>query len=26
VTGLVPPLVEEYIFKEGLYRPRRGGK
>ena len=26
VTGLVPPLVEEYIMKEGLYRPRRGGK
>ena len=26
VTGLVPPLVEEYIVKEGLYRPRRGGK
>jgi nicotinate-nucleotide adenylyltransferase len=26
VTGLVPPLVEEYILKEGLYRPRRGGK
>ena len=25
VTGLVPPLVEEYILKEGLYRPRRGG-
>jgi nicotinate-nucleotide adenylyltransferase len=23
VTGLVPPLVEEYILKEGLYRPRR---
>ena len=22
VTGLVPPLVEEYIRKEGLYRPR----
>ena len=22
VTGLVPPLVEEYILKEGLYRPR----
>ena len=26
VTGFVPPLVEEYILKEGLYRPRRGGK
>jgi nicotinate-nucleotide adenylyltransferase len=26
VTGLVPPLVEEYILKEGLYRPRHGGK
>ena len=26
VTGLVPPLVEEYILKEGLYRPRLGGK
>jgi nicotinate-nucleotide adenylyltransferase len=26
MTGLVPPLVEEYILKEGLYRPRRGGK
>jgi len=26
VRGLVPPLVEEYILKEGLYRPRRGGK
>ena len=26
VTGLVPPLVEEYILKEGLYRPRRGRK
>jgi nicotinate-nucleotide adenylyltransferase len=23
VTGLVPPLVEEYIVKEGLYAPRR---
>jgi len=23
VTGLVPPLVEEYIVKEGLYRSRR---
>jgi nicotinate-nucleotide adenylyltransferase len=23
VTGLVPPLVEEYILKEGLYRSRR---
>ncbi len=26
VTGLVPPLVEEYIRKEGLYRSRQGGK
>ena len=26
VTGLVPPLVDEYILKEGLYRPHRGGK
>ncbi len=26
VTGLVPPLVEEYIRKEGLYRSRKGGK
>ena len=26
VTGLVPRLVEEYILKEGLYLPRRGGK
>jgi nicotinate-nucleotide adenylyltransferase len=26
VTGLVPPLVEEYIRKEGLYRPRLRGK
>jgi nicotinate-nucleotide adenylyltransferase len=25
VTGLVPPLVEEYIVKEGLYRPGRPG-
>ena len=25
VTGLLPPLVEEYILKEGLYRPRRRG-
>jgi nicotinate-nucleotide adenylyltransferase len=25
VTGLVPPLVEQYIVKEGLYRSRRGG-
>jgi nicotinate-nucleotide adenylyltransferase len=24
VTSLVPRLVEEYILKEGLYRPRRG--
>jgi nicotinate-nucleotide adenylyltransferase len=23
VTGLVPPLVEQYIVKEGLYRPSR---
>ncbi len=26
VAGLVPPLVEEYILKEGLYRPGRGGR
>ena len=26
VAGLVPPLVEQYILKEGLYRPRFGGK
>ena len=26
VTGLVPPLVEEYIRKEGLYRSRHGGR
>ncbi|MBZ5565947.1 MAG: nicotinate-nucleotide adenylyltransferase [Acidobacteriia bacterium] len=26
VTGLVPPLVEEYIRKEGLYRSRDGGR
>jgi nicotinate-nucleotide adenylyltransferase len=26
VAGLVPPLVEQYIRKEGLYRPRLGGK
>jgi nicotinate-nucleotide adenylyltransferase len=26
VTGLVPPLVEQYILKEGLYRPRHSGK
>jgi nicotinate-nucleotide adenylyltransferase len=26
VSGLVPPLVEEYIRKEGLYRPRRAGR
>ena len=26
VTSLVPRLVEEYILKEGLYRPRRGGR
>ena len=25
VSRLVPPLVEEYIRKEGLYRPRRAG-
>ena len=25
VAGLVPPLVEEYIRKEGLYRPGRTG-
>ncbi len=25
VTGLVPPLVEEYVRKEGLYRPRKTG-
>ncbi len=25
VTGLVPPLVEEYILKEGLYRPAPSG-
>lgn len=25
VTGLVPPLVEEYIMKEGLYQPGRPG-
>lgn len=25
VTGLVPALVEEYILKEGLYRPGRPG-
>ena len=25
VTGLVPPLVEQYIVKEGLYRPARTG-
>jgi nicotinate-nucleotide adenylyltransferase len=25
VTGLVPPLVEQYILKEGLYRPARTG-
>jgi nicotinate-nucleotide adenylyltransferase len=24
-TGLVPPLVEQYISKEGLYRPARTG-
>ncbi|MBI1941405.1 MAG: nicotinate (nicotinamide) nucleotide adenylyltransferase [Acidobacteria bacterium] len=26
VTGLVPPLVEEYILKEGLYRPAKQGR
>jgi nicotinate-nucleotide adenylyltransferase len=26
VTGLVPPLVEEYILKEDLYRPGRLGR
>ncbi len=26
VTGLVPPLVEEYIVKEGLYRPGESGQ
>jgi nicotinate-nucleotide adenylyltransferase len=26
VTGLVPPLVEEYILKEGLYRPGKRGR
>ncbi len=26
VAGLVPPLVEEYILKEGLYRPGRTEK
>lgn len=26
VTGLVPPLVEEYILKEGLYRPAKSGR
>lgn len=25
VTGLVPPLVEQYILKEGLYRPGKPG-
>jgi nicotinate-nucleotide adenylyltransferase len=25
VTGLVPPLVEQYIAKEGLYRPAQAG-
>jgi len=25
MTGLVPPLVEEYILKEGLYRPGGSG-
>ena len=26
VTGLVPPLVEQYILKEGLYRPAASGR
>ncbi len=26
VTGLVPPLVEQYILGEGLYRPGRAGR
>jgi nicotinic acid mononucleotide adenylyltransferase len=26
ISGLVPPLVEEYILKEGLYRPSRAGR
>lgn len=26
VAGLVPPLVEQYILKEGLYRPGRVGR
>jgi nicotinate-nucleotide adenylyltransferase len=26
ITGLVPPLVEEYILKEGLYRLRSNGR
>ncbi len=26
VAGLVPRLVEQYILKEGLYSPRRGGR
>lgn len=26
VAGLVPPLVEQYIMKEGLYRPGRVGR
>lgn len=26
ITGLVPPLVEEYIRKEGLYRPGHSGR
>ncbi len=26
VTGLVPPLVEQYILKQGLYSPRRSGR
>jgi nicotinate-nucleotide adenylyltransferase len=26
ITGVVPKLVEEYILKEGLYRPQPGGR
>ena len=26
VAGLVPPVVEEYIFKEGLYRTNEEGQ
>jgi nicotinate-nucleotide adenylyltransferase len=26
ITGLVPRLVEEYLWKEGLYGPRTGGR